>query len=61
MTDAERNARVNIWPDNLPGFKETLQEYHGSIEKLGRKFLPLWATALNCRWIISTSSSPRRT
>jgi isopenicillin N synthase-like dioxygenase len=47
MTDAERSARVNLWPDNVPGFKETLLEYHGSIEKLGRKFLPLWATALN--------------
>jgi isopenicillin N synthase-like dioxygenase len=47
MTEAERNARVNIWPDNLPGFKETLLAYHGRIEKLGRQFLPLWATALD--------------
>jgi len=47
MTEAERNARINIWPDNLPGFKETLSDYHGRIEKLGRSFLPLWATSLN--------------
>ena len=40
-------ARVNIWPENLPGFKETLLAYHGSIEQLGRRFLPLWAASLN--------------
>jgi isopenicillin N synthase-like dioxygenase len=42
----ERHAVVNIWPDNLPGFKETLLEYHATIERLGRKFLPLWAVSL---------------
>jgi isopenicillin N synthase-like dioxygenase len=46
MTDAQRQARVNVWPENLPGFKETLLDYHGRIEKLGRQFLPLWATSL---------------
>jgi isopenicillin N synthase-like dioxygenase len=46
MSDEERRARVNIWPENLPGFKETLLDYHGRIEQLGRKFLPLWATSL---------------
>ena len=46
MTDEQRRARVNIWPENLPGFKETLQDYHARIEKLGRQFLPLWATSL---------------
>jgi isopenicillin N synthase-like dioxygenase len=46
MTDKERHALINIWPDNLSGFKETLLDYHGSIEKLGRQFLPLWATSL---------------
>jgi isopenicillin N synthase-like dioxygenase len=46
MTDEERRARVNVWPENLPGFKETLVDYHGRIEKLGRQFLPLWATSL---------------
>src|SRR5262249_36611500 len=46
MTEAERNAVINVWPDNLPGFKETLQEYHATIESLGRKFLPLWAVSL---------------
>jgi isopenicillin N synthase-like dioxygenase len=46
MTDEQRRARVNMWPENLPSFKETLQDYHARIEKLGRQFLPLWATSL---------------
>src|SRR6516162_8452915 len=46
MSDAERNAVINVWPENLPGFKETLQEYHATIERLGRQFLPLWAASL---------------
>ena len=46
MTKAECNAVINIWPENLPGFKETLLEYHATIESLGRKFLPLWAVSL---------------
>ena len=46
MTEADCQVRVNIWPDNLPGFKETLLAYHASIESLGRRFLPLWATSL---------------
>jgi isopenicillin N synthase-like dioxygenase len=46
MPDEQRQARVNMWPENLPGFKETLHDYHARIEKLGRQFLPLWATSL---------------
>jgi isopenicillin N synthase-like dioxygenase len=46
MTEAERNAVINVWPESLPGFKETLLEYHATIENLGRKFLPLWAASL---------------
>src|SRR5262249_35056421 len=46
ISDAERNAVVNIWPDNLPGFKETLLDYHATIERLGPQFPPLWAGAL---------------
>jgi len=46
MTDEERHAQVNVWPENLVGFKETLVDYHGRIERLGRQFLPLWATSL---------------
>jgi isopenicillin N synthase-like dioxygenase len=46
MTEAEHTAVVNVWPENLPGFKETLQQYHAMIENLGRRFLPLWAVSL---------------
>jgi isopenicillin N synthase-like dioxygenase len=46
MTQEERQARVNMWPENLPGFKETLLAYHTGIVNLGRKFLPLWAASL---------------
>lgn len=46
MSDEERRATVNIWPENLPGFKETVSTYHNAIERLGRTFLPLWAASL---------------
>jgi isopenicillin N synthase-like dioxygenase len=46
MTEEQRKTRVNIWPEDLPGFKETLSDYHARVEKLGRQFLPLWATSL---------------
>ena len=36
----------NTWPQNLPGFRETVQRYHAEIEKLGRKFLPPWSQSL---------------
>jgi isopenicillin N synthase-like dioxygenase len=42
----ETTAAINIWPENLPGFKQTLQGYHAAIETLGRQFLPLWCTSL---------------
>lgn len=35
-----------VWPENLPGFKETVLAYNNAIEKLGRQFLPLWAHSL---------------
>jgi isopenicillin N synthase-like dioxygenase len=38
---------INLWPDDLPGFKDVVSTYHASIEDLGRKFLPLWATSLS--------------
>ncbi len=41
-----RKAAINVWPENLPGFKETVQAYHAAIEKLGRQFLPLWCVSL---------------
>ena len=38
---------MNSWPENLPGFRETLLEYHSTIEALGQSFLPLWAISLD--------------
>src|SRR5829696_7498423 len=39
-------ASLNTWPPNLPGFRETLLEYHSTLEALGTRFLPLWALSL---------------
>jgi isopenicillin N synthase-like dioxygenase len=39
-------ATAKVWPQNLPGFKETVLAYSNAIEKLGRQFLPLWAHSL---------------
>src|SRR5262249_56115207 len=44
--EEEGRGGGNGWPENMPGFKEALLAYHGSIEQLGRKFLPLWAASL---------------
>ena len=38
---------INVWPDNLPGFRDVVSDYHAAIEKLGRQFLPLWAQSLH--------------
>ena len=37
---------INLWPDNLPGFRQDVLAYHRAVEKLARSFLPLWATSL---------------
>ena len=44
--EAER-AALNAWPENLPGFRETVLNYAKEVEKLARKFLPLWCHSLN--------------
>ena len=36
----------NQWPDGLPGFRETVNEYMSTITALGKRMLPLWAAAL---------------
>ena len=41
-----RYKPINVWPDGLHGFRETVTEYHASIEKLACSFLPIWATSL---------------
>ena len=44
----EKDPKVerNVWPENLPGFKEVVLGYQAAVEALGKKFLPLWATSL---------------
>jgi len=44
----EPDARVqrNLWPEDLEGFKEVVLEYQTAVETLGKKFLPIWSTAL---------------
>jgi isopenicillin N synthase-like dioxygenase len=43
-----RNFSIaNVWPGSLPGFRETVLEYHTRIGTLARQFLPLWATSLD--------------
>jgi len=37
----------NQWPDDMPGFKETLSAYYSLMEDLGRRLLPLYAQALD--------------
>jgi len=36
----------NHWPENLPGFRETVLAYCDSLEATGRSLLPLYAEAL---------------
>lgn len=42
----QSEATAKVWPENLPGFKETLLSYNAAVEKLGRSFLPLWCHSL---------------
>src|SRR5439155_4979392 len=42
-----RFAGPNQWPENLPGFREAVLAYTDAVDALGRKILPLCATALD--------------
>ena len=42
-----RFAGPNRWPDDLPGFRETVLAYTGAIDALGRRLLPACALALD--------------
>ena len=46
MSDAERSRDANVWPSDLPGFREAVMDYHHRVEALARSFLPLWARCL---------------
>src|SRR5205085_8534937 len=42
-----RYKPINVWPENLPGFRETVMEYHAAIEKLASSFLQVWAVSID--------------
>ena len=46
IRETDPRSEKNVWPENLPGFKEVVLEYQAAVEALGKKFLPLWSTAL---------------
>ena len=46
IRETDPRVEKNVWPENLPGFKEKVLEYQAAVEALGKKFLPLWSTAL---------------
>jgi len=37
----------NVWPEGLPGFRETVMDYYHTTIALGRRLFPLFALALN--------------
>lgn len=39
----------NQWPENLPGFKDTVLEYRAAMEAFSLKMLPVYATALDLK------------
>jgi isopenicillin N synthase-like dioxygenase len=42
-----RFAGPNQWPPNLPGFRDAVLAYTDAVDALGRKLMPLCATALD--------------
>jgi len=40
-------AGANVWPDNMPGFRENVLSYYHAAVELGRKLFPLFALALD--------------
>src|SRR5438128_4554033 len=42
-----RFAGPNRWPDDLPGFRETVLAYTDAVDALGRRLLPVCAVALD--------------
>lgn len=38
---------VNQWPENLPGFRETVTAYQRALEQLGKSLVPAYAVALD--------------
>jgi isopenicillin N synthase-like dioxygenase len=43
----KRFRGINLWPDDLPGFRETVVAYCDALEGLAKKLMPLYAVALD--------------
>jgi isopenicillin N synthase-like dioxygenase len=46
LAAGRRFAGPNVWPDSLPGFRETVLAYIEALDALGRRMLPAVAVAL---------------
>ena len=46
VISGRRFAGPNRWPDNLPGFRDTVLAYTDAVDALGRRLLPVCAVAL---------------
>ncbi len=42
-----RFAGPNVWPEDLPGFRETVLEYTGAVDAMARRLLPALAVSLD--------------
>lgn len=47
VLSGRRFVGPNRWPDNLPGFRETVLAYTEAVDALGRELLPVCAVALD--------------
>ncbi len=47
VRSGRRFAGPNRWPDDLPGFRDTVLAYTGAVDALARRVLPLCAVALD--------------
>ena len=47
VRENKRFYSANQWPEGLPGFRETVNEYMATITTLGKRLLPVWALALD--------------
>jgi isopenicillin N synthase-like dioxygenase len=45
----KRFRGLNRWPEDLPGFRDTVLAYMTAMEALGRKLVPIYAVALGLR------------
>ena len=47
VVSGRRFAGPNRWPENLPGFRETVLAYTDAVDALGRRLMPACAVALD--------------